>query len=222
MARSKQGFTERSFSFLEGLEQNNDRDWFHENKSVFDEALERPFIDLLEDLSDRLADAEVPLRGGKKTMFRMNRDVRFSEDKRPYKTNVSGLLTPSGTKSEAGGVLYFHMDSAGGIGACGFYKMSPKALGPMRDAIVEQPEAFNRVLDGLGTAGLELARGDSLTAMPRGYDAHSKHRHAWALKLKTFITREELPKAAWTSGDVASRLERLARGSMPLIAFFGS
>ena len=222
MARSKRGFTERSFSFLEGLEQNNDREWFSKNKGVFEEALEQPFIDLMEDLSERLEDADVPLRGGKKTMFRMNRDVRFSEDKRPYKTNVSGLLTPSGTKSEAGGVLYFHIDSAGGIGACGFYKMSPKALGPIRDAIVGKPEAFDRVLDGLGAAGLELARGDSLTAMPRGYEAYSEHRHAWALKLKTFITRAELPKAAWTSGDVAGRLERLARRSMPLIAFLGS
>ncbi|MEL6700467.1 MAG: DUF2461 family protein, partial [Pseudomonadota bacterium] len=91
------GFTDKSFEFLEGLAANNDRDWFNEHKPTFQEYLETPFANLLEALSNRLADADVTLEGSKKTMFRMNRDVRFSEDKSPYKTAVSGLLTRDGT-----------------------------------------------------------------------------------------------------------------------------
>jgi uncharacterized protein (TIGR02453 family) len=85
-----------AFAFLENLAANNDREWFNANKKTFATELERPFVHLLETLSARLADASRPLSGGKTTVFRMNRDVRFSDDKRPYKTNLSGLLTPSG------------------------------------------------------------------------------------------------------------------------------
>ena len=84
-------FDIQSFDFLQDLSANNDRDWFHAHKTVFATRLERPFIHLLEALSNRLQDAPRPMSGGKATVFRMNRDVRFSEDKRPYKTNLSGL-----------------------------------------------------------------------------------------------------------------------------------
>lgn len=78
-------FDAQSFAFLETLAAHNDRGWFTANKAVFTTRLEQPFVHLLETLSNRLADASRPLSGSKATVFRMNRDVRFSEDKRPYK-----------------------------------------------------------------------------------------------------------------------------------------
>lgn len=67
--------------------------------------LQDPFEALLEGVTAKLAGTEIPLKGGRQTTFRMNRDVRFSNDKRPYHEHVSGVLTPSGTKAEAAGVL---------------------------------------------------------------------------------------------------------------------
>lgn len=75
--------------------------------------MEGPFLDLLKALTERLSDAGVPLRGNPYAVFRMNRDMRFTEDKSPYRTSISAVLTPSGTKEEDGGLLYVQMDRKG-------------------------------------------------------------------------------------------------------------
>lgn len=214
------GFTEKSFTLLKELAANNNREWFNDHKAEFKAKLEGPFIALLEALSARLSDAPRPLSGGKATMFRMNRDVRFSEDKSPYKTAVAGLLTPSGTKKEMSGLVYVHLDAKGGFTASGYYNLAPKALGPMRDRIIADADGFDDVLGALKGAGRALESEHTLTAMPRGYSEHEGHRHAPMLKLKSFIVQESLPKKAWTSGDVARRVEALARDVTPLLAFF--
>ncbi|MEL7255234.1 MAG: DUF2461 domain-containing protein [Pseudomonadota bacterium] len=213
------GFSKASFDFLAGLEKNNDREWFNANKSRFKADVEAPFIDLLEALSNRLTDAKRPLMGGKTTLFRMNRDVRFSEDKSPYKTSVGGLLSPSGTKSEMAGIVYVHLDTAGGFAAAGYYNLSPKQLWPMRDAMVERAEAFDQVLSALQGSGRDLDRSMSLTAMPKGFSDHAEHRHAEVIKLKSLMVRHDLTKAAWLSGDVVDDVEALARDAMPLLTF---
>ncbi|MEM7694090.1 MAG: DUF2461 domain-containing protein [Pseudomonadota bacterium] len=220
MAASPHGFTDRSFKFLADLAKNNEREWFNDNKALFHEVLEAPFLALLEDLSDRLSDADIPLKGGKKTMFRMNRDVRFSKDKRRYKENVAGLLTPSGTKKEMAGLVYCDIRADGGMAAAGYYNLAPKALGPMRDKMVADEAGFQEALDALSAAGLSLKTENALSTMPRGFTEHADHPHAWAIKLKSVIVMEPMPKTAWKSGDVADRVERIARGAMPLFQFF--
>lgn len=215
------GFTEASFRFLDGLARNNTRDWFTAHKPDFQDRLEAPFVHLLEALSNRLSDLDRPLSGGAATMFRMNRDVRFSADKRPYKTNVSGLLTPSGTKKEAGGLVYVQLESTGGFAAAGFYNLSPAQLGPIRDAMVADAEVFDRVKEGLAKAGRDLDRTDSLTSMPKGFSEHAEHRHAPELRLKSLIVRQSLPRESWLSGKVADLVEALARDAAPLLAFAG-
>ncbi|MEM6914704.1 MAG: DUF2461 domain-containing protein [Pseudomonadota bacterium] len=213
------GFSEASFQFLNELEENNDREWFNANKKRFKADLEAPFIDLLEALSNRLSDAKRPLSGGKSTLFRMNRDVRFSEDKSPYKTNVSGVLTPTGTKSELAGIVYMHLEVGGGFAVAGFYNLSPKQLGPMRDAMVERADTFDKVLEALQSQGRDLDRSMSLSSMPKGFTEHSDHRHAEAIKLKSLMVRQDIPKQAWLSGDVIDHVEALARDAIPLLTF---
>jgi uncharacterized protein (TIGR02453 family) len=215
------GFSPAGFAFLDDLSRNNNRDWFASNKAVFERCLETPFVRLLEALSNRLSDMDRPLSGGAATVFRMNRDIRFSADKRPYKTNLSGILTPSGTKREAGGLVYLHLDSSGGFAAAGFYNLSPAELGPIRDAMVETPEGFDLVKESLAKAGRDLDRTDSLTSMPKGFSQHSEHRHAAEIRLKSLMVRQPLPKESWLAGDVADHVEKLARDAAALLAFAG-
>ena len=216
---TKHGFTEKSFAFFEGLAENNNKEWFHDHKEDFKVHVEEPFLDLLEALTDRLADADVPLRGNPKTKFRMNRDVRFSEDKSPYKTSIAALLTPSGTKQEGGGVLYVHMDANGGFTGTGWHMLPPKALKPFRQTMVDEADAFDKVRKALADAGRGFADDHSLKSMPRGFEDYDDHRHADAIKLKSLLVSEPLPKVAFASGDVVDRVEKMARDAMPFLAW---
>lgn len=213
------GFTKTSFDFLADLSDNNNKAWFDENKPVFETRLKAPFEALLEALSARLSDADIPMQGSKKTVFRMHRDIRFSNDKRPYKTNTGALMTPDGRKNEKAPILYLHMDATGGFAAAGFYKFRASDLEPIRQRMLDKADEFDAVLSDLDKAGLSLTRTDPLKGMPRGFKGAEDHRHADKLQLKSLIVEIDLPKAVWTSGDVVDRVETFARAAMPLLQF---
>ncbi|MGJ8560578.1 MAG: DUF2461 domain-containing protein [Litorimonas sp.] len=213
------GFTKASFDFLADLSDNNNKAWFDENKPVFETYLKAPFVTLLAVLSARLSDADIPMQGSKKTLFRMHRDIRFSKDKRPYKTNTGALMTPDGRKNEKAPILYLHMDATGGFAAAGFYKFKASDLEPIRQRMLDKADEFDAVLSDLEKAGLTLMRPDPLKSMPRGFKGAEDHRHADKLQLKSLIVEVDLPKVAWTSGDVVNQVETFARAAMPLLRF---
>jgi uncharacterized protein (TIGR02453 family) len=94
--------------------------------------------------------------GNEKTMFRVSRDVRFSNDKSPYSTHVSGVLTPSGTKSEASPLIYLHMEAHGGFAVAGLYHPPTDRLDALRESILENSEEFSEILNSLAESGLVL------------------------------------------------------------------
>lgn len=212
-------FTPKAFELLEDLAANNHKEWYAQHRQEIEIYLRDPFARVLEETTQRLAQAKVPLSGGSRTMFRQHRDVRFSKDKSPYSTHVSGLLTPSGTKSEQEGLLFLQLDSSGGLMACGFYKLKTDQLTQIRDRILEQPDLFCRVLEDLDEAFLSLSDEDKLTKMPRGYEAHDKHLLAEYLKLKSLIAQTSLTREIWMSGDIVDRMVEVAKGCESLLAF---
>jgi uncharacterized protein (TIGR02453 family) len=208
-----------AFRLLAELEANNNREWFQAHRDAIRAHVQEPFAALLEAISAALADTKVPLRGGPQTMFRMNRDVRFSADKSPYKTNVSGLLTPGGTKDEAAGLMYLHVDSQGGFIASGFYRMPTPQLNRFRDLIIAQPKAFRAALDELAAADLALSTEEKLKSMPRGYADHAQAWFAEHIKLQTHIVRQDVAMADWISGAVVREAVRVATASAGLLEF---
>ncbi len=212
-------FTPKTFELLEGLATNNEKAWYDEHRDEFDAYVRQPFAMMLELATDILAGTATPLAGGSKTMFRQNRDVRFSKDKSPYSTHVSGVLTPSGTKAEQEGLVYVQLEASGGLIACGYYKLSPAALGPIRDKIIDAPDEFAQVLRDLASAGLSLSEEDKLTKMPRGYDTHGDHEYAEYLKLKSFVTMVHLSREAWLDGDIVDRIVGYAKSCASLLEF---
>ena len=98
--------------------------------------------DLVEDVAERLRKAKIPIKGDRKSsVFRIHRDVRFSSNKDPYKTNAGVALTRSGGKSDPG-VLYFHLSPEECFFAAGFYLPDPAELGRLRAAAARAPKAF--------------------------------------------------------------------------------
>lgn len=208
-----------SFDLLDQLARNNTKDWYDAHKADIKTHCLAPFGEMLEHVSNRLKDSDRPLEGSAKTMFRMHRDVRFSKDKTPYKSSVSGVLTPSGTKAEMAGMVYVEMNASGGWVAGGFYKLPTAQLSLIRQRIIDEPDAFQTVLDGLSDAGTGLADMDRLTRMPKGFSEYEDHPFAEDIKRKSFIIRADVAMASWLNGDVTGIVADLACTVGPLVKF---
>jgi len=164
------GFGKETLPFFKALAFHQSKEWFEENRSLYEGQVKQPLGDLVEELTARFAKARIPLAGDRKrSLFRINRDIRFSKDKSPYKTNGGAMLTRSGSKGDPG-LLYIHLDPEGCFTASGFYMPDSTLLDAFRKKIVRDPAAYNRMIGALKKAGLVLSEMSPLTRMPRGYE----------------------------------------------------
>jgi len=160
----------RTIEFLRRLRANNDRSWFEANRPRYEEA-RAAFERLVGDLISRFG--AVDDLGGtspKECMFRINRDVRFSSDKSPYKTAMGALLGSAGRKSGARS-YYLHIEPDGrSMLAGGLYDPSSAELGKVRQAIARDAKSLKKIIAAPGFARFfgELA-GESLKTAPQGY-----------------------------------------------------
>ena len=152
------GFTAKATRFFAGLESDNSKDYWTANKAVFEKEVKEPMAALVDSLPERFQ----PFK-----LFRMNRDIRFSPDKSPYKTQHGAAHEADGT------VYYLHVDARGLMTACGAYVMAPDQLERYRDAVAADATggALEDILRELNDRGLEVGRGMSepLKTAPRGY-----------------------------------------------------
>lgn len=212
-------FTEQTFKLLAELEANNTKDWYNDNRDAFKAACLDPFEAVLGFISNRLAGEDTPLEGSAQTMFRMHRDVRFSKDKRPYKTSVSGMLTRTGTKADMDGMVFLQLDSTGGWAAGGFYRLPTPKLTALRKRIIAKDDQFATILDDLAATGRGLGDMERLKRMPRGFTEFEDHPHAEHIKLKSFVVRTELSKKDWLEGNVPEKVADHVRAVGPFLAF---
>src|SRR5436305_10803049 len=119
------GFRPAAFSFFRGLARRNDPAWFKPRKEVYEAEVLAPFRALITAVSHALQKAELPLVGDpERGMFRIYRDVRFSPDKRLYKTHAGAVLTRSGGKRDPG-LLYLHFEPGACRVGAGFWHPEP-------------------------------------------------------------------------------------------------
>lgn len=162
---------QKILSFLTDLSANNNREWFDENRSRYQEAktLFEQFTDLLIYEIGQF-DSGVHGQRAKDCIFRIIRDVRFSNDKRPYKTNFGAYIAQGGRKSDYSG-YYFHLAPDECFLAGGSYMPSAEQLKNIREAIVDDPEFFKSIItndDFVHHFG-EL-QGEKVKTYPRGFD----------------------------------------------------
>jgi uncharacterized protein (TIGR02453 family) len=213
------GFSRATFSFLRDLAAHNDKVWFEAHRREYEQHVRQPFIEALEASADATAGGPWELHGGRETMFRINRDVRFAKDKSPYKTAAGGLLTPTGNKRENSGVAYLHLAAGGGFLACGYYQLTPTRLTHIRDQIIDDADEFTAVLDGLAEHRRTLSDDNVLRAMPRGYSGHADHEHAEHLRRRSFMVSQNLTQKDWLTGDVVDKVAALVADCADLLAF---
>lgn len=215
-----QGFGPGTFSFFEGLAAAQNREWFEANRPVYEQDVLQPMAALIATLSNAFAMREVPLTGDpKRSVFRIHRDVRFSKDKRPYKTHIGATLTRSGARM-APGVLYIHVAPEGCFSACGFFRPEPEHLDALRQRLVAKPELFRDVLRKMAERGLVLGEDEqALKRPPRGYESIGDADIAEWIRQKSLIVRRPLERESAFGKEIALAIADFAEAAMPLLDF---
>ncbi|QWD66230.1 DUF2461 domain-containing protein [Polynucleobacter sp. MWH-Aus1W21] len=211
-------FSPKAFKFLEELTNNQNRAWFAEHRPEYEEFVREPMKSFTEVLSEELANNEVPLWGDpKKSLFRINRDARFSKAKHPYNMHASGLFTRTGDKHSPG-VLYFRLDPLGSRCAAGYLQPEAHILKRLRQGILDNPQAWLSIEKSLIRKGYELDYSHSLARIPRGFDSVPKEVEQ-ALKLKGWIIRRQLPRPMICSKSLPNEIVSFAKDMLPLLSF---
>lgn len=204
--------------FLRGLRDNNSKEWFEANRPRY-EAARASFLGLIGDFIDRFD--PVDDIGGvsvKECVFRINRDLRFSNDKTPYKTAMTALLGRGGRKS-TGRSYYFHLEPDGqSILAGGLWEPSSQELAKMRHALAANPKPFRKILAAPDFAKYFGAiAGDSLKTAPQGYP--KDHPDIDLLRMKQFMTIHALSDEDVVSDELIPHCLTVFKAMKPFLLY---
>ena len=208
--------------FLAELSENNNRAWFVMNKPRYD-ILRVEFLELVTGLIADISkfDSAVAACNPKKALFRINRDMRFSHDKSPYKTTFSAAITASGLKkpSQGGGpAYYFHIDANATLLVAGGEYMPPSdRLRAIRQHVIADATGFGKLLKNkkLNQAFGGLQEEGKLTRPPKGFEPDAPHIEY--LKLKSFMVWKETSLKKKIPADLGKELVAGFKDAYPLV-----
>ena len=212
-------FTAKTLAFLRALKRNNDREWFRARKDDYDRHVRGPITELISRLAaDLQSFAPELIADPKRSMYRIYRDTRFSEDKTPLKTNAAAVFPPKGFPKHEGAGLYVEIAPGWTWMGGGLYMPSSTALHAIREHIAATHPKLHRIVNAAGFKSVvgEL-HGDRLTRVPRGY--LKDHPAAHYLQFKQFLGFREFKPEFATSVDFYPELLRTFRAMTPLIRF---
>ncbi|TJW14594.1 MAG: TIGR02453 family protein [Mesorhizobium sp.] len=217
MAGEFNGFGEKAIPFLRALDFHQSREWFQENRDLYERELYQPFGDLVETLTKRFATARLGLRGDrKKSLFRINRDVRFSKDKRPYNRHLSAILSPDGTKMEQG-VFYVHIGLERCFADIAWWQPGPELLLAMRNAIATRPDKFRALVAALKKNRLELETEGRMKRTPRGFEHVSDSDLAEVIRNRHFYVQHVVDSAGIHTAALVDELVDFTLRARPLL-----
>jgi uncharacterized protein (TIGR02453 family) len=192
------GWPIEAVEFYEGLEADNSKVYWQDNKAVYDRHVKAPMEELLAELADEFGTGKI---------FRPYRDVRFSADKTPYKTNCAATIGSGYVSFSAEGL------SVGG----GLYMPDPKALARYREAVDKEKSGAElaTIVAALHKAGYETMAHDVLKTAPRGYS--KDHPRLDLLRHKGIAMMKTWPVGAWLGTKKAKdRVVETLRAGVPL------
>lgn len=212
------GFGPDLFAFLKALKANNSKEWFDKHRADFETHIREPLGDLVEKLTADFANAKLPYKGDrKKSLFRLNRDIRFSKDKTPYKVNAAAVLTCSGAKG-TDGMLYLHYEPEASFVAAGYYMSEPPVLHAIRTAIASDPKAFLKVVAAMKKKDLVLSNEYSLKRPPKGFEGADAGVMEY-VKYTSFVVSRKLGNSDVLAANYPKVVQAFAKDSLPLVQF---
>jgi len=184
--------TQQTLDFLTKLKKNNNKEWFDKNRPTY-EIVKKEFKIFVDELIASIAkfDPTVKHLESKNCIFRINRDVRFSNDKSPYKTNIGAYISPEGKKSFSAG-YYLHIQPGNCFIASGMWMPPAPQLNAVRQEIDYNADEFRKIIANKNFVKhfKKLTEEDKVKTTPKGYDKN--HPEIEFLKLKSFIAVKDL------------------------------
>ena len=196
------GWSAEAVDFFEALEVDNSKTFWHAHKSIYEHEVRRPMEELLDELAKEFGEGKI---------FRPNRDIRFSADKSPYKTNIAGTLSK-------GGYVSFSADGLG-VGS-GMYMPMPDQLERLRKAIDDNRSGgqLERLVNAVRAKGIEVSAHEELKTAPKGYP--KDHPRIELLRMKGLITWKQWPIAAWMgTAKAKGRIVDVLHAAKPINAW---
>ena len=206
-----------TLEFLQELAENNNRDWFTEHRKRYD-AAKKEMEALVKDLIKGIGEFEnLPNTEPKDCLFRINRDIRFSKNKAPYKEWLSAAVGPGGRHS--GRIdFYVHIQPGESFLGAGMWNPTPKQLAKFRQEIDFNPEALKSIIEAPEfKAYFPEAWGESLQRMPKGYPEN--HPDIALLKRKQLFFMHKYTDAEVTSPNFAKEIVNGCRLIKPYCDF---
>jgi len=202
--------TKESLQFLDDLKANNNRDWFQDNKKRY-EIFKKDYHQLVSDFLDAMKplDSSLELLQVKDCTFRINRDIRFSKDKSPYKAHL-GVWLSSGAKGANRSGYYVHIEKGASFIAGGFYSPDSEELKKVRKEIAFFYDDLEEILKEKNFkkefGSLDINENNSLKSMPRGYE--KDHPAIEFLKLKSFTVSQKYDISEVTKKDFVAKMSQ--------------
>ncbi len=214
-------FSKRALEFLTELKAHNERDWFQANKERYERQLREPFLRLIADLApglkkiapDFVADPN-PNRG---SMMRIYRDIRFSNDKSPYKTHVAAHFWHAKGKMGATPAFYLRLEPGASVIGGGIWQPEPRALKKIRDRIASDSKTWRTVTSEQELGSGCAMSGESLRRPPPGFDA--SHPLIEDIKRKDFAVSVPLTDSEVCSQDFKAAVLARLRTTAPFVQF---
>ncbi|MGI9091774.1 MAG: DUF2461 domain-containing protein [Gemmatimonadaceae bacterium] len=224
------GFRPAALKFLRALARNNRKEWFEENRATYEREVKLPLQILVEEVDARLGTIAPEITGSpKRSVFRIHRDVRFSNDKSPYKTNAACWFHHRdaghsvGTQAVHGGAgLYFQIAPGDCMIAGGIWMPPTSALKVLREKIAEDHEELDAIIGetAFRRAFGKLSEESVLKRPPRGFDAD--HPAAHLLRFKSFTVGRALTDEEVLSPRLPDIVARRYSVMLPFVRWLNS
>ncbi len=219
----KRYFKPSIFEFLKELEANNEKPWWEENKDRYISIVRDPALEFISDFEARLKSfsrhfvADARTVGG--SLMRPYRDMRFSNDLTPYKTNVGIQFRHEAGKDVHAPGVYVNIEPGANFAGVGLWNPETAVAHSIRRHINDHPDAWRNAAhsDAFESAWNLGHPGESLKRLPKQYDP--EHPFADDIKLKSFIVSRSLSQKAVTSPSFADNLSAELEKARPLAAF---
>lgn len=202
---------------LRALARNNDRNWFAERKTLFQEQVQTPYFKLIEAINEKMLEyAPEHVRPANKVALRIYRDTRFSADKRPFKEHLGAWWLRAGMVKTSGAGYYMHIGAKDVVIAAGIFMPTPEQLAQLRAYFAENHDAVRRVYQSRALRKhMPDEETERMKRVPKGYAVD--HPAEDLLRARKFGVSITLPAEEMLSKGLFKRVESAFRAASPLV-----